>query len=238
MHARAETPYGHLRAFREGVVACLPAWVAVAPFGAIFGTIATATGLDILQTMGMTLVVAAGASQLAALQLMNEGAPALLAILTGAVVNLRMAMYSAALAAQWPGAPLRWRIVAAYFLHDQAFAVTVRRHAERPAEPVPQRIAYFLGAGSSTIAVWYVATLAGAVFGAQMPVSWGLEFAVPVTFIAVTAPLLRTLPQAAAALTGAVLSLPGTLLPYGLGLVLAAGAAIAVGMATEKALTR
>lgn len=238
MHASSPATPGTGRAFRDGVRACMPAWVAIGPFGAIFGAIATAGGLDLVQTMGMTLVVAAGASQLAALQLMSEDAPALLAVLTGAVVNLRMAMYSAALAAAWPGAPLRSRMVAAYFLHDQSFAVAVRRHGERPAEPVPQRIAFFLGAGSSTLVVWYIATLGGALFGAQMPASLGLEFAVPVTFIAVTAPLLRTLPQVAAALTGAVLSLPGTLLPYGAGLILAAAAAIAVGMAAERMLAR
>jgi predicted branched-subunit amino acid permease len=234
----APTPSGPAAAFRQGVIASMPVWLALGPFGAIFGAVATASGLDLVQTMGMTMIVAAGASQMAALQLINDGAPALLAILTGAVVNLRMAMYSASLAAALPGAPLRTRALAAYFLHDQSFALSMRRYAERPADPLPIRLGFFFGCGVSTILVWFLATLIGALFGAQVPPSWGLEFAVPVTFIAVTAPLLRSLPHVAAALTGAVVSLLTAGLPFGLGLVVAAGVAIAVGVAVEKALVR
>ena len=226
------------RAFRMGTVASMPVWLAVGPFGAIFGAVATASGLDLVQTMGMTMVVAAGASQMAALQLMNDGAPALLAILTGAVVNLRMAMYSAALATAWPGAPLRTRALAAFFLHDQAFALSMRRYAEQPADPLPVRLGFYFGVGVSTILLWFAATLIGALFGAQVPPSWGLEFAVPITFIAVTAPLLRNLAHVAAALVAAVLSLVAAPLPFGLGLVVAAAAAIATGVTVEKAMAR
>ena len=234
--AGAEAPISALAAFRRGVIASMPVWLAIGPFGAIFGAVATATGLDLVQTMGMTMVVAAGASQMAALQLINDGAPALLAIGTGAVVNLRMAMYSASLAAAWPGAPLRTRALAAYFLHDQSYAMAMRRYAEQPQESLSVRIGYFFGVGVSTILVWFAATLAGALFGARVPASWGLEFAVPVTFIAVTAPLLRSLPHVCAALVAAGLSLAAAGLPYGLGLVVAAVCAIATGVAVERLL--
>jgi predicted branched-subunit amino acid permease len=236
--ARSSDAPGFAAAFRKGAIASVPTFIAIGPFGAIFGTLATATGLDLVQTMGMTMVVAAGASQLAALQLMDEGAPALVAILTGAVVNLRMAMYSAALAAAWPGAPLRQRAFAAYFLHDQAFALAMRRYAERPAEPVPARVGYFLGVGITVITVWFAATLVGALFGARVPAAWGLDFAVPATFIAITAPLLRTLPHVVAALTAAVLAVVGTLLPLGVGLLLASAGGIAAGLLTERSLAR
>jgi predicted branched-subunit amino acid permease len=226
------------RAFVQGVTASMPVWIAIAPFGLIFGAVAMATGLDIVQTMGMTIIVAAGASQLAALQLMAEDAPALLAIITGAVINLRMAMYSAALAAQWPDAPLRLRALAAFFLHDQSFALSIRRYGDRPDEPVPAKVAFFLGAGISTILLWFGATFVGALFGAQVPASWGLEFAVPITFIAITAPLLRTLPHAVAASLSALLAVLGAGLPGGLGLMLATAGGIAVGLLTEKALAR
>jgi predicted branched-subunit amino acid permease len=216
----------------------MPVWLAIAPFGLIFGAVAVAAGLDIVQTMGMTVIVAAGASQLAALQLMAEDAPAIIAILTGAVVNLRMAMYSAALAAQWPGAPLRQRALAAFFLHDQAFALSMRRYAEKPDEPLPVKIAFFLGVGSSTILLWFAATFVGALFGAQVPASWGLEFAVPVTFIAVTAPLLRTLPHAVAASAASLAAVLGAGLPGGLGLMLATATGIGSGLLAEKAMAR
>ena len=225
-------------AFRLGVLNSMPIWLAIVPFGMIFGVVAMATGLDIVQTMGMTVIVAAGASQLAALQLMAEDAPAALAILTGALVNLRMAMYSAALAVAWPGAPLQQRLLAAFFLHDQSFAIAMRRHGERPEEPVGTKVAYYLGAGVSTVGIWVGATWLGAVFGARVPAAWGLEFAIPVTFIAVTAPLLRTLPHAASAAVASLLAVLGAGLPGGLGLVLAAVGGIVTGLTMEKALAR
>lgn len=225
-------------AFRQGLVASLPIWLAVAPFGVVFGAVAMASGLDIVQTMAMTTVVVAGAAQLAALQLMVDDAPALIAIVTGAVINLRMAMYSAALAAAWPGASLGARAFAAYLMVDGAFALSARRHAERPEETVPLRLAFYFGAGAPTVVVWIVATLVGALFGARLPAEWGVEFAVPVVFIAVVAPILRTLPHVCAALSASMVALAASGLPYGGGLMAGAVAGVAVGTALEWAIAR
>lgn len=225
-------------AFRQGLVASLPIWLAVAPFGVVFGAVAMASGLDIVQTMAMTTVVVAGAAQLAALQLMVDDAPALIAIVTGAVINLRMAMYSAALAAAWPGASLGARAFAAYLMVDGAFALSARRHAERPEETVPLRLAFYFGAGAPTVLVWIVATLIGALFGARLPAEWGVEFAVPVVFIAVVAPILRTLPHVCAALSASMVALAASGLPYGGGLMAGAVAGVAVGTALEWAIAR
>lgn len=225
-------------AFRQGLVASLPIWLAVAPFGVVFGAVAMASGLDIVQTMAMTTVVVAGAAQLAALQLMVDDAPALIAIVTGAVINLRMAMYSAALAAAWPGASLGARAFAAYLMVDGAFALSARRHAERPEETVPLRLAFYFGAGAPTVLVWIVATLIGALFGARLPAEWGVEFAVPVVFIAVVAPILRTLPHVCAALAASMVALAASGLPYGGGLMAGAVAGVAVGTALEWAIAR
>lgn len=225
-------------AFRQGLVASMPIWLAVAPFGLVFGAIAMASGLDIVQTMAMTTVVVAGASQLAALQLMVDEAPALIAILTGAVINLRMAMYSASLATAWPGASLGARAFAAYLLVDGAFALSARRHAERPAEPVPLRLAFYFGAGAPTVVVWIGASLIGALFGARMPSDWGVEFTVPIVFISVVAPILRTLPHVCAALTASAVTLLASGLPYGGGLMAGAMAGIAAGAALERGMAR
>jgi predicted branched-subunit amino acid permease len=220
--------------FRRGAIDSLPVWLAIVPFGMIFGVVATAAGLDLIQVMGMTVVVAAGASQLAVLQLMVDDAPALLAIVTGAIVNLRMAMYSASLAVNWPSATLTQRLVAGYFLHDQSFAFSMRREREKPDEPGAFKLAYFLGVGVSTLSVWFIATYVGAVFGAGIPASWGMEFAIPVTFIAVTAPLLGTPSHAACAAVASLLAVLGAGLPGGLGLVLATCGGIATGLVVER----
>lgn len=225
-------------AFGRGVVAALPLQLATLPFGLIFGAIAVQAGLDLVQTMGMTIIVVAGAAQLASIAQMTEHAPALLAILVGAIVNARMAMYSASIAPLWPGASLGTRAFAAFLLHDHAYAMSMRRYALHPQETTAERIGYFLGVGASTVVVWTVGALAGALVGGRLPPEWGLEFAAPVSFIALFAPLLRDPAHLAAAMTAALGALLLAPLPLGLGLMAGAAGGIAVGATVEAALAR
>jgi 4-azaleucine resistance transporter AzlC len=225
-------------AFGRGVVAAMPLQLATLPFGLIFGAIAVQAGLDLVQTMGMTMIVVAGAAQLAAIAQMTDHAPALLAIMVGAVVNARMAMYSASIAPWWPGASLGTRAFAAFLLHDHAYAMAMRRYADRPRESTPDRIGFFLGVGVITVVVWVAGALAGALIGGRLPPEWGLEFAAPVSFIALFAPLLRDPAHVAAAMTAALGALVLAPLPMGLGLMAGAAGGIAAGATVEAAATR
>jgi predicted branched-subunit amino acid permease len=225
-------------ALRRGAMAALPLQLATAPFGLIFGALATQAGLDLPQAMAMTVVVVAGAAQLAAVQLMAEHAPAWLAIATGAVVNLRLAMYSASIAPYWQGATLRTRALSAFLLHDQAYALSMRRYAEAPEEGTAARLGFFLGVGVISLVAWTAGSLAGALLGARLPEAWALEFAVPITFIAVLAPLLRDAAHVAAAVTASAAALASAPLPLGSGLIVAAAAGIAVGATVEGMLAR
>lgn len=226
------------RAFRRGVVAGAPMLVGIAPFGLMFGALAVQAGMDVAQAMAMTVIVVAGASQLAAVQLMADHAPAWLAILTGAVVNLRMAMYSAVMAKDWGAAPLGVRAGAAFFLHDATFALAVREHAARPADPWPERLGFAFGVGVVTVTGWLAGSYAGAVAGAQAPEWLGLEAAAPLMFLAIVAPLLRTAPFAAAALVASVAAVALSPLPLGLGLIPAAALGVLAGAGVEAALAR
>jgi len=224
-------PWPGRRGFGAGVVAALPILLAVGPFGMIFGVVADGMGLDLAQTMVMTATVIAGASQLAALQLLAEGAPALIAILAGAVVNLRFAMYSAAMALELGRVPLGWRAVASLILHDQTYALTVRRRQRHPHESQMQRLGFYFGIALSTWTVWCTGTFLGATLGERIGQEVDLAFIVPVTFIAVCAPMIRGGANIVAALVAAMVALAADGLPYGLGLLAGAGAGIAAGVA-------
>lgn len=223
------------RAFRRGVLVALPLQVATAPFGLIFGALAIEIGLDAVQTMGMTVIVVAGASQLVALKMLAEHAPPLMIVLTAALVNLRMAMFSAAIAARWQGVGPRPRLLAAWFLNDQSFAVSMRRYDDWPEMTPTERTGFFFGVGCCTLSIWIVSTLVGAVAGTQLPDRWPLEFAVPVVFIAVAAPMLRGLPNLTAAVTACGLAVLLREMPHGFGLIAASAAGIMVGMALSEA---
>lgn len=237
MDAKAETAArpGRIgrRGFRAGLVATLPVLLAVGPFGMIFGAVAREAGLDLAQTMAMTATVIAGASQLAALQLLLDDAPALVAILTGAVVNMRMAMYSASLATWWTEVPLGRRLLAAAVLHDQSYALSVARYAQRE-ESIADRVGYYLAVGGLTASVWIAMTWVGATLGGRLAGTVDLSFMVPVTFIAVTAPMLRGRANLVAAGVAAAVAVAFAGLPYGLGLMVGAVAGLGTGLVLTR----
>lgn len=226
------------RGFVAGAWAAVPVLLAVAPFGFIFGALAAEAGLDLVEAMAMTSIVTAGAAQIAALQVMSDGAPALVAVLTGAIVNLRMAMYSASIALHWQGVGMLWRVIGAYFLHDQAYALSMRRYRERPGEGVADRLGFYLGVGAITVATWFTASYLGVVAGRMIPPEWGLGFAVPVCFLAVLAPLVRGRANIVAAVVSGVVALGLHGLPYGLGLLIAAALSVGAGLATLRLMRR
>lgn len=217
------------RAFLRGFLVTLPLQIATVPFGLVFGALAVELGLTAWQAIAMSVIVIGGVSQLVALPMMAEGAPALLVILTAAIVNLRMLMYSAALAARWEGVGRGPRLLAAWFLNDQSFAVSQHRYVERPEMTPAERAEFFLGSGCCCLIFWTAATVAGALAGSRIPEGWPISFAVPLVFIAISVPFLRGAPNLAAAATAAALSTALHGLPYGLGVIPAALAGIAVG---------
>ena len=220
-------------AFFKGFRQALPFTIVVAPFGLLFGVVATEAGLNLWETMVFTSTVFAGASQFAALQLMQDQAPTLIVLVTAMAVNLRMVMYSVAITPHLGKAGLGWRALMAYFLVDQSFAVSSVEFDRHPDLSIPARIAFFFGAVSPIAPLWYAATFAGAAAGRSIPPGWALDFAVPITFLAICAPLLRSLPHLLAAGTSILLALLFSGLPWGTGLLIAAAGAMTVGALAE-----
>ncbi len=222
--------------FLEGCRDELPLLLGVAPFGMIYGLLALDAGIDRATAQAMSSVVFAGSSQFVATQLVREGAPALVLVLTIFVVNLRHALYSASVAPYVRHLPLRWKLVLSYLLTDEAYAVAGSRYARdggRP-DPSPHRHWYFLGAGLTLWTAWQLSTAAGVFLGAKVPASWSLDFTLALTFIAIVFPTLRDLAAGAAALSAGIVAVLAFGLPYKLGLIVAAGAGIAAGLAVER----
>ncbi len=215
--------------FRDG----LPFLLVLLPFGILFGVTATEAGLNVLETMMFTIVVIAGASQFTALQLMTDNTPTLIVLATALAVNLRMAMYSASLTPALGGATVWQRGFIAYFLVDATYACAVTRFEAEPDWALPQRTAYFFGTVLAVCPAWYLLTLAGALIGSAIPGWLALDFAVPICFLAMIGPMLRTLAHLAAALTSVTLALVLAFIPYSMGLLIAAVVAMMVGAYVE-----
>ncbi|MBE3639440.1 AzlC family ABC transporter permease [Mangrovicoccus algicola] len=220
-------------AIRRGLVDSIPFLIVIVPFGMLFGVAGAEAGLPIAQVMGFTVLVIAGAAQFTALQLLQDNAPLAVILLTSLAVNLRMAMYSAALAPHLGKARLWQRGLVAYLLVDQSYALAQAAYEREPGRPLPQKLGYFFATMSTIAPVWFLATYCGARMGAAVPEGIALDFAVPVTFLALVAPGLKTLAHLAAAGTSVALALALSWMPYSLGLILAAIAAMAAGAQTE-----
>lgn len=228
----------HKSFFWSGVRAGLPFLLVVVPFGLLFGVVATDAGLTPVQTMAFSSVVFAGASQFAALQLMVDDAPFFIVVATALAVNLRMAMYSASLAVWLGDAPLWQRALVAYVNVDQSYAVSVNKYEDQPQLTLPQRTAFFFGAVTPICPMWVAATGLGLWLGDGIPDWMALDFAVPICFLAIIAPMLRTLAHMIAAVTSIILALLLAGLPYNLGLLGAAVLAMIVGAQVELAMER
>ncbi len=130
-------------------------------------------------------------------------------------------------------APLWQRALAAYMLVDQSYGVAIQRYEEDATMTVPQKVAFFFGAAMAVCPLWYVVTLTGALMGNAIPPEFALDFAVPITFIALTAPWLKSLPHIAAALVSVVGALAFAWVPYSGGLIIAASLAMMTGAGVE-----
>jgi predicted branched-subunit amino acid permease len=221
-------------AFWRGARGAAPFVIVVGPFGVLFGVVAREAGLDLVATLGMSVLVIAGAAQFTALQLMIDHAPTLIVILTALAVNLRTAMYSAALTPHLGAAPLRVRALAAYLVVDQTFAASLVEYEKRRDMTLAEKLAFFFGSAAPVVPVWYGATLAGALLGQSIPPDYALDFAVPITFLALTAPMLRTLAHLVAAAVSVAGALAFAWVPYSGGLLIAAALAMLAGAEVER----
>ncbi|MEM6304545.1 MAG: AzlC family ABC transporter permease [Pseudomonadota bacterium] len=225
-------------AFLRGLIDGGPFVLVVMPFAALFGLLATEAGLSITETLVFSVAVIAGAAQFTALQLMQENAPTLIILASALAVNLRMAMYSASLTPWIGAAPLWQRALAAYLTVDQSYVVAIAKYEAAPEMTVPQRVGYFFGAVAAVAPCWYAFTLVGALVGAQVPDSWALDFALPIAFLALIAPMFRTAAHVAAALVAVGVSLVCAGVPYSLGLIIAGVAGMMAGAQAELLLAR
>ena len=220
--------------FIKGVLNGAPHTLVIGPFGFLFGVVATEAGLSIFEALSFSVLVVAGAAQLTALELMQDNTPTVIVILSALALNLRMALYSASLTPHLGTARFWQRMAAAYTMVDQSYATSILQYEHNPQMSVPQKLAFFFGVATPVIPIWYAFTFLGALVGQSVPAEIPLDFATPLTFIALLAPLLRTVPHILAALASVIAGLLFHAMPYNLGIMLAGVIGMSVGAWSEQ----
>ncbi len=224
------------QSFWAGIRAEIPLLIGVAPFGMIYGVLALEAGLGPASAQMMSSIVFAGSAQFITAQLVRESVPGLIIVLTIAVVNLRHILYSASIAPYVRSLPLRWKVLLSYLLTDEAYATTILHYEEEGTSKNGHW--FFLGAGLALWTTWQLSTAAGILLGKTLPKAWPLDFALPLTFIAIVIPTLRDRPVIAAGCSAGLLALLAFGLPYKLGLMAAGLLGIVVGTLLEGQGTR
>lgn len=224
-------------ALREGVLAVAPALLGVVPFGLVTGVAAVEVGIAPPEATAMSVVVFAGAAQLAVIDLLGRDAPLAVVVLTGLVINLRLVMYSASLAPYVRAMRGRWRWPVAYLITDINYALAIHRFVEDEETP-RQRLAYWMGLALPIYSLWVVATWVGAVVGARVPPGLHLSFAVPLIFLSLLVPSVADRPALVAAVVGGGVAVLAGGLPLNLGLITGALSGILAGLAADRRANR
>ncbi len=216
------------RSMLAGAKDVSPIILGIIPFGLVAGAAVIEAGLGLPEAIGMSLFVNAGASQIAATALFAEGAPLWVAIGTALVINARMLIYSASLAPILaPKATRRGKILLGHPLVDQAYAATMTQGRFRDDIDV---VPYYVGSWAILASVWQIANIVGALAGSFVPPAWSLDFTVPLVFLAMLVPALKTHTDVEVALiTAFAAALLVPVLPMQTGLLVAIVAGMAWG---------
>ncbi|MGE0212570.1 MAG: AzlC family ABC transporter permease [Parvibaculaceae bacterium] len=197
--------------FREGALDIAPVVLACIPIGLLFGTLAAAKGISVLEAGLMSALVFAGASQFVAVDMWREPAPWAMLTLTVLIVNVRHILMGASLARHLRLFAPATRPLALFVMADEVWAFAERRALRQPLTP-----AYYWGMGACLYAQWTLGTVLGASLGRTLgnPADYGLDFAFAAMFICIAMGFWRGPRTAAVLATSAIVAaLTSTLVP-------------------------
>ena len=222
----------NFKVFLKGIIDVSPLMIPVIPFGLIFGILAIDIGFSPLETMGMSLIIFGGASQIVLLQLFSGGASSLVIISSVGAVNSRHLLYGAVVSEHLSDLKLIWKIFISYFLIDQAFA---RSNEFLKENKDKNKYFHLIGGGATCWVIWQSTTLLGILLGAAIPEKLGLSFAVPLTFIAILVNDFRKILNLIVIIvSGLVATLGFNLIPYKAYVIVAALSGLFTAMILTK----
>jgi 4-azaleucine resistance transporter AzlC len=217
--------------FRDGVRDAVPIQVGLIPYGLVVGVAAVRVGLTAAQGVGFSAAVFAGASQLAAIDLLANGAPLAVVVLTATVINLRIMLFSASLAPYLQKYRFGYRVLFSTVLVGMAYARSIAEFQDRDDLDHGW---YFFGVALSLYAVWIVTTVAGVLLGTGIPSNLDITFIVPLIFLSMAVSSVKGRPTLAAAVVGSLAAMALAGLPMRLNLVVAGVVGVTAGLLADR----
>jgi 4-azaleucine resistance transporter AzlC len=171
-----------LKTLLKGIADVSPLMIPVFPFGIIYGVIGMELGFGAYMTLGASIIMFAGASQIVLLQLFSAGASSLVIFSSVGAVNSRHLLYGTVLSEHLSTLRLTWKLILSYVMVDQAFAVS-NSYFKKNKENEYKHY-HLLGAGFTCWTIWQISTIVGIVMGSVIPEELGLSFTISLTFLA------------------------------------------------------
>lgn len=195
--------------FWQAVGDSVPIMLGVFPFGITYGVVGVSLGLTPAETILMSLVVCAGAAQFISATMIGMGVVDFsLIVFTTLLINLRHLLMGASLTPYLAKVPLVRQAILAFVLVDETYAVMINRIQSRGYDE-----SYQFGTNTALYTTWAVSTILGVALGEYIPdpLAWGLDFAMPATFLAMLIPRLISRTSIAVCLTAAVIAVVSAL---------------------------
>ena len=216
-----------LKILIRGITDVSPLMIPVVPFGIIYGVIGMDLGIGPYMTLGLSIIIFGGASQIVLLQLFSGGASSLIILSSVGAVNARHVLYGAVLSEHLSGLKLSWKIILSYIMTDQAFAVS-KDYFKKKYKSNDYHY-HLLGSGFTCWAIWQISTILGIVLGSIVPEELGLSFTISLTFIALLISDFRKLKNIIVMLVSGVIATIGyNTIPFKAYIIVAALSALIV----------
>lgn len=225
--ARSELVAGARATFAFGL--------SVVPFMGLYGLLMREAGITAWAAQAMSVLVFSGA-QLVVAQMFLGGVPGAVIVASAGTMNLRHTLYSASLIGHIKHLSLKWRMLLAYLLTDEVFAVGII-HYQRPGSAA-KRHWFLLGAGVVMWVACQVGTAMGTLVGSAIPAGWSVDFLPTLVFIALLVEAIKDRATLLAAFSAGVLATLAAGVPLKLSLIAATLIGIAAGVVFEIRATR
>ena len=216
-----------LKILLKGIIDVSPLMIPVIPFGIIYGVIGMELGLGAYMTVGASIIMFAGASQIVLLQLFSGGASSLVILSSVGAVNSRHLLYGAVLSEHLSTLRLTWKIILSYVMVDQAFAVSNTYFKNNKNNK--NKHYHLLGSGFTCWTVWQISTIIGIVMGSIIPDELGLSFTISLTFLALLINDFRKFKNIIVMLVSGIIAIIGyNIIPFKAYIIVAAISALIV----------
>jgi predicted branched-subunit amino acid permease len=255
--------FWHYPEFKEGARAMLPVAPGIASWGLMTGVAMMKSGLSLVESLAMALIVFAGSSQLAAMPLILAGAPMWVILATGFCVNLRFVVFSLHLRPYMMHLPLWRRMLGGYLTADLTYVMFTKRYphpvsdsAENAmksealrADSMPaispkdlkniqkerhQQQAFLLGNSLVNWFSWVVPCVAGVLLANLIPQAWGLGFAGILALVGIACSLATSQLRIVSALIAGAAGVVAFALPLRLNILVAISVAVVVCLSIER----